>query len=191
MPKEFVTNGERFRDLHPSWDLCEWIDDSQLPRLKNADLYERAEEIIPHDYKRFRSDLLRLELLNEFGGVYLDTDVRPLRSWSTLLAGVECFAGYSPNRGPNDERLLTNAILGARPKHLLIQACIDRLPDAVERYADRPLAQMIGPWHLNRVYESTICPDVTIYDERIFYPQTPDETECAYAQHAWANSRSA
>jgi mannosyltransferase OCH1-like enzyme len=195
MPAEFAAYGDMWRVLHPGWKVCEWGDD--LPAgLQQADVFARAVEVCPYDRWRFEADVLRLQLLWEFGGVYVDTDVEPLRALDPLLVGVECFASWSPHRGPGDRRLLTNAVLGASPRHPFIGACLDGLTAAIEKFRARPLAQMIGPWHLTRVFEAR--PEgVTVFDECVFSPQHNRDRDRgaspnlsgAYAHHKWATSR--
>lgn len=201
MPAEFARYGVGWRRLHPEWRHIDWTRTNELPRLINQDLFDRAPQIVPKDWKRFRADLLRLELLWIYGGVYIDTDVEPLRPIDEPLDGVECFAAWSPNRGPRGERLLTQAVMGATPEHPFIGECIRRAPEAVERYQGRPLAQVVGPWHVTRVYEDAVAKEsdqrVTVFPERYFYPQSnaerdagakPDLTH-AYGWHQWANTK--
>lgn len=197
MPDEFAFYGQAFELYHPMWRRTDWRRTEVLPRLINQDLFDRAREIVPKDWKRFQADLLRLELLYRFGGVYVDTDVQPLRPFDELLDGTECFVAWSPNRGPRGERVLTQAVMGATAGHPFIKACIDGIPEAVRRYRGRPLAQMVGPWHVTRVYEWVMAtepePCLRVYPEGHFYPQSnadrdagaePDLTG-AYAFHRW------
>lgn len=64
------------------------------------------------------ADLVRLEALWRWGGVYVDQDVQPLHAFDSLLP-VQAFAAWE------DERTIPNAILGARPRHPAIRACLD------------------------------------------------------------------
>lgn len=192
IPDQFEIWWKCWQELHPGWEFMSWDDSSLLPELRQQQIFERARRIIPRDWKRFQSDLLRLELLWRYGGVYVDCDIEPLKPLDPLLDGVEAFAGWSPNRGRRGERIITQALLGARPEHPWIGACLDAIPDAVERYRGRPLAQMIGPWHVTRAWEQH--PEaVTIFDEGVFYPQSIRSRDAgeqanlsdAYTHHRW------
>lgn len=193
MPDEFVRYGHAWEMLHPAWVMTDWPAGT-LPPL--PDVYHRAREIAPRDSLRFRADVLRLALLWEYGGVYVDTDVEPLRPIDGLIEGVECFASWSPHRAKDGTRLLTNCVMGAVPRHPFIGACIDGLEEAVRTYRGRPLAQMVGPWHISRVY--AVAPEgVTVFDEHVFSPQSnqernagkPPDLSRSYGWHKWANSR--
>jgi mannosyltransferase OCH1-like enzyme len=197
LPETFSGWGERLRGLHPGWEVREWRDSSLVPWqcFKNRDLIKRAGEICPRDAKRFAADLIRLELLWIYGGVYVDCDVEPLKAFDPLLDS-EAFIAYSPNRGPKGERLLTQAVMAARPHHPFIGACLQAVPESVERYAGRPLAQMVGPWMVHRVWESQTWPDVLTLPEQMFHPQSirdrdrgrPADLDGAYAWHHYNSS---
>lgn len=194
MPPAFEAYGSRWRDLHPGWEVRDWRSTTELPTLRNQGLFDRAPEIVPNDWKRFQADLLRLELLYRYGGVYVDCDVEPLRPLDDLL-DRDVIVAWSPNRGRDGKRLLTQAVLGSVPRHPFIGACLDGIPDAVRRYRGRPLAQMVGPHHIQRVWEQ--CPHgVEPLSESTFYPQSvgdrdrgrPLDVGESYTHHRWNSS---
>lgn len=212
MPDEFEAYGRDWERLHPGWELLEWRSTLELPPLRNHDLFDRAEELVPRDWKRFQADLLRLELLWLYGGVYADTDVQPLRPLDDLLHDVDCAVGVSPNPGPTGAHPVTNAVMAARPVHPFIAGCMMRLPGDVETYAGKHLAQVAGPWLLTRELTRAIkyAPDPGVYTSdawghrsvmvlgsSYFYPQSNaardagmrPELADAYCWHRWANTR--
>lgn len=195
MPDEFALYGARWADLHPEWEVRDWRSSADLPRLANQRIFDKAKRICPNDWKRFQADLLRLELMWMFGGLYVDTDVEPLKPIDPLLSGVSAFAAWSPNRHKG-QKVLTQAVLGSTPMHPFFHWCIAELPGAVEQYRRKPLAQMIGPYHVDRVYRDH--PDgLTVFDESVFYPQANVDRDRgrsvdlsqAYTWHRWANTR--
>lgn len=197
MPELFVAYGKRWRELHPGWEVREWRDSRSVPPLRNQELFDRARDVCPQDWKRFQADLLRLELLWQHGGVYSDTDVEPLRPFGPLLRPPGgAFAAWSANTRKNGERPITQAILGATQQHPFIAECLEQLPDSIRQYGDRPLAQMIGPWHLTRIYRAMAQPGITIHPPELFYPQSDPDRDAgravsldgAYAWHRWNSS---
>ena len=167
MPPVFAAYGEAWKQT--GWLVWDWQSSADLPPLRNADLFDRAPEITP-DWRRFQADVLRLELLEQFGGVYVDCDVEPIRPLDPLVDGHECLIGYSPQH-TNGKHPLTNAVMAAVPGHPFITACIDALPESVERYGHRSLAVMAGPWHLTRTYEDgewDIATPTDLYDGTYF-----------------------
>lgn len=102
-----------FGHLHPGWRLMthrdplrpdEWpLTSRAWPKARNGAQL---------------ADLVRLEALYRWGGVYVDQDVQPFRPFDPLL-GAEVFAAWE------DERTVPNAVMGARAGHPIIRECID------------------------------------------------------------------
>jgi mannosyltransferase OCH1-like enzyme len=177
MPPMFIVYGNSWQILHPQWRIQTWTTARALPTLQNQDLFERATQFYPSDWKRFQADIVRLELLWRYGGVYADTDIEPFRNIGPLVRGRTCVVGRSPQvrRGVHS---ITNAFMAAVPKHPFIEAAIDQLAESVHRRRGRPLAQTAGPWHLNRVYERGDWPDVAVLGHDELYDGT-------YFRHYW------
>jgi mannosyltransferase OCH1-like enzyme len=197
MPAEFARYGSRWAELHPGWRIVEWTDGSELFPLRNQRLFDEARELQPGDWKRWRSDVLRLELLWRYGGVYVDTDSEPLRPLSGLLDGVAAFTAYSPHRGPAGERLANNGTMGAEPRHPFFDALIEQLPAWAEAHRGRRTAVAVGPYFISHVLGSAEWPDVAVFEPRVFYPQSIPERDAgcspnldgAYTWHRWATTR--
>lgn len=194
MPEEFRDYGRSWKKLNPEWKLREWRDSSKLPAMPAV--FARSLELAPRDHLRFEADIARLQILYDKGGVYVDCDIEPLRPLGDLLDGIECFATWSPNCGPNGLRLLTNCVLGAAPGHPFIAACIEGLEESVRQFRGERVAKMVGPWHVSRTYEQH--PEgVTVFAEHVFSPQSTRErdrglapdTSRSYGWHHWATSR--
>lgn len=77
LPHLFQTFMDGWADKHPEWEVRLW-DRPEWP-LRNQDLYDRASELCPGFEGQLRSDVWRLELLLEHGGVYLDVDFECLK----------------------------------------------------------------------------------------------------------------
>jgi inositol phosphorylceramide mannosyltransferase catalytic subunit len=197
MPDEFARYRAAWQALHPSWEHRLWgpADLEQFPMVAR-DVYEEAERHAPRDALRFRSDVARLEILHVHGGVYVDTDIEPLRPIDALVPpGRTAFVARSPNAPAT---VLTNAIMGAVPGHPWLRECIATLPDAVRQFAGRHIARMVGPWHITRAWERLGCPlYVTVLEPRLFFPQSiaardrgePVDLTGAYGWHRWATTR--
>src|SRR5205823_736037 len=103
------------------------------------------------DWLRWQSDVMRLEILYRYGGVYVDCDSEPLRPLDDLLEDIECFAAWSPNRGDAGQRPVANGTIGCEPRHPFIAEAIRALPASVRAFAGNHIAHVTGPWHLTRV----------------------------------------
>ncbi|HEY6568539.1 MAG TPA: glycosyltransferase [Actinomycetota bacterium] len=109
-----------FEAMHPDWDLMthrDPLDPAEWPlTAAHWDKVANGAQF---------ADLIRLEALLRFGGVYVDQDVEPLRPLDPLLP-LSAFAAWE------DPRSVPNAVMGATPDHPAVWAClelmIDRLP---------------------------------------------------------------
>lgn len=164
MPAAFRRFGDRWRELHPRWEVKDWTSRSEIEALDlpAREVRLRAKTVLPGDWRRFEADVLRLELLHEFGGLYVDTDVEPLLPMDALLDGRSCVVARSPQADSRGYHAITNCVMAAVPGHPWIRALLDGLPRAIETNGRKHLARMIGPWHLDRIHAAGDWPDVRV-----------------------------
>jgi mannosyltransferase OCH1-like enzyme len=199
MPEEFAAYGDTWRQLHPDWDIRLHREPLAEMHTTSRELFDNAEELFPDDPHRARADVLRLEILWHHGGVYCDTDCRPLKPLDPLLDDPQgAFVAWSPNRTRAGRQIITNAVMAAEPEHPFIGRCIAALPDSIDRYRGARLAQVTGPYLLQRVYEAAPPAErPTVHESRLFYPLAvkdrdagvePDLSQ-SYLLHWWSTSR--
>lgn len=178
IPEDFQRYGETWRQHHPGWEMRLWTQDN-LPALSRPSALERARHAAE------RANILRYELLCQFGGVYVDTDMECLRCIEPLLGGVEAFAGY---QRPGE---VCNAILGAVPEH---PAFLRAVEEAARRVGlDKSSVRATGPRFVTELLAD--FPEVRIFEPTVFYPydwtQEPvpaSELPHAYAIHHWSRT---
>jgi mannosyltransferase OCH1-like enzyme len=173
LPAEFRRYGKSWLEHNPGWELRLWTEETLPDDLTRREVYERLRQ--PAE----RSDILRLELLERHGGVYVDTDFECRRPLAPLLEGVEFFCAYlKPGR-------VNNAILGATAGHEILRRAVREVrPRAWYGLVDKTGT---GPMFLDALVKQ--YPDaVTIFDAELFYPRTPETERNAVAVHHWARS---
>ena len=189
MPAAFVAFGQTWKELHPDWEMREWGE--ELPALVNHDLYIRATELCPGFEGQLRSDVARLEILYQHGGVYIDTDFQAIRPIDGLLEGLDCFAAWE-----RQDTVANNAILGCTPGHPFIKRLIEALPASVLGNPGKRPAKISGPHFLTAELRKWQGEPVKVFPQNWFYPVRCDELEklhnpkCyreAYALHWWGN----
>jgi mannosyltransferase OCH1-like enzyme len=138
----------RWRELHPAWELIEWRFDGTWSGTDRAwdrsGLLARASACRPQQ----AANIVRLELLDRFGGVWLDHDMEPLRPIDELLVGAEAAAApfrFAPG--------VNNSFMAASPGHPWIRRCLALMR---ERDPDRPLS--MG----SRMVTDALGPDVVV-----------------------------
>jgi len=116
---------ESWKRHHPSWKIKLWTDKDienfswTCPRSKN--FYEKSGNWAE------KSDILRFEILYQFGGIYSDTDVICLKSFEDLISSkITFFAGLESNKVKRFGRpLVGSAIIGAKKNSAIVKDCID------------------------------------------------------------------
>jgi len=168
LPDEYARYRESWRRHHPEWEMRLWTDESLPDDFVRPEVYERLRK--PAE----RSDIIRLEVLFRFGGVYVDTDCECLRPIDPLLRdGVDLFGIYdSPVK-------VHTAVIGSVRGHLLLERALRELRPVTEYGLDQGGT---GPRFLSAVLRKH--PDqVTLYPLEFIQPRTDTEREQAYAVH--------
>lgn len=143
----------QFVELHPGWEF----------RTHRDPLNAADWPLTSRVWRRCTSGaqfagLVRLEALARFGGVYVDQDVEPYRSFEPLLH-LPAFAAWE------DRTTIPDAVLGAEPGHPAIRYCL-RL--AIDRVRSRQ-----GPWASGPGVTTTVLADrsdVLVLPPGAFYP---------------------
>jgi inositol phosphorylceramide mannosyltransferase catalytic subunit len=172
LPQEYAPYQRSWQRHHPGWELRFWTEESLPEALRRPEAADRLRA--PAE----RADILRLELLWRFGGVYTDTDFECLRSIEPLLEGVEFFIGLAkPGR-------VNNALMGAAAGHPILDRALEELRPREQHGYDKAAA---GP-HFLDVLLAGHPNEVSFIEPDVFYPRTPAAAERAYAVHHEARS---
>ena len=130
------------------------------------------------------ADLLRLDVLYRFGGVYVDSDLRLLKPLDELVQNFKCFIASE------DGYHLTNALIGAPKGCSAIRGLIDEL---IHNEPDWSLAPNIttGPKFFSRHLKS--LKEISVLPRETFYPYVgnsakPKVHRHSYGEHLWAAS---
>ena len=134
LAKKCIASWKKFR---PDFEICEWNED-------NCDYLAMsfmAEAYAAKKYA-FVSDVMRLIVLEQYGGVYFDTDVEVVRSISPLL-NDEGFIGFE-----NDQFVNSGQAMAAVPHQPVVQAMIEEYKKLHFANADGTV-NAVGCPHLN------------------------------------------
>lgn len=117
------------------------------------------------------SDVARLALLYQFGGVYMDTDVEVVRQdfLDTLANGQDFCIGYE------DDTFMCGAVLVApKPGHAFVKRALDtyRATNFKDTFHDTPFN---GTTILSSLVRSHQDAGLCVLPKHVFYPWTPQE----------------
>lgn len=137
IPKHIANYVYRWRDMYPDWEILLW-NDNNLPPMMNQEIYDKV------DTYAGKSDVLRYELLNRYGGVYVDMDYYPLKDITPLIEDVDFFCNRDDEnwKAPGDQifcpHYLNPALMGCVPGHPLIRKLVNHLPEWVDNIFENP-----------------------------------------------------
>jgi hypothetical protein len=121
-PCPYEDNINTYRKHNPGWEIKIWHNDN-LPKIHNKRVYK-----IMNSWAG-KSDVLRLEILYNHGGLYVDTDSRCIRALDKMVDGLVCF-GMQGHTGK-----VNNCALGCVPKHPAMKRLVYELDGYVKKLA--------------------------------------------------------
>jgi mannosyltransferase OCH1-like enzyme len=178
LPAEHRDWIESWKRHHPDWEFRLWTEENLPTDPSRPEILERLRAPVE------RADILRLELLHRYGGVYVDTDVECLRPVDEVL-GDSRFVAVCLKPGQ-----VTNTFIASVPEHPLLERALRELRP-METYwtlssPKEQLKQVAGPPLLRRLVPDYA--DVDMLDPPLFFPSTPQEREHAVAVHHMART---
>jgi hypothetical protein len=191
LPEAFVSLCESWKYYHirRGWLYKLWTDEdvSQL-KLYNKKFFEGNKS------PGVRSDLMKWEIIEQFGGFYLDVDYECLMPLDDLL----CYDFVTAIQHLDTSFVqLGAAFFGAHPHHPILKHCIETIKDDW-RHINIPMKT--GPIHFTKSFYKVAGKNGKLdiaFPASYFYPLGAQESELqydvwleqgAYAVHHWAKS---
>lgn len=185
MPEFLLSCMDTWKKYCPDYEIIEWNEDNydinRIPYAKEA-----------YDKKRygFVTDVARLDILYEHGGIYMDTDVRLLRNLDELLyqpafVGVEKWGNIN-----------TGGLVGAMPGHDMIKEMLDYrkgfhfiLEDGSLNIETNGLYETLPFIKHGMKVDNTmqVVNDMTIYPSSVFHPY--DYLSCEDKIEEWTYAK--
>lgn len=183
---------EGWARLHPNWDIKIWTEGTDDSELTNGSQTMRS--LHPHMLEKCchlsqRSNIWRYEIVEQFGGLYLDTDFEPSRNVEPLIEDKAVFAGkYHWIESSKQVMKASCALIGSVPHHPWLKDLVMNLE----------IKNPKQHGSLGNSYFTSITsqhPEVFLFEPHIFYPVRWDETDryaspipkTAYAVHRWSS----
>lgn len=172
------------------WEYRLWTEAEIAPLLlKNAHHYDFY---MKHGVWHGASDIVRVELLERFGGVYIDADTRKLKDitdTSFMQSGFFAVQANHPN-GVSYPTRIANGIMGSVPNHPIVKKYREEMGKATKI---TPPWSTIGGTLLTDIIYRYRTKDTTILEPHTFYPfdskgrasKTKGES---YGQHLWGTT---
>lgn len=136
-PRESIENVRTWHAHHPDWKIKFWTDRTRpLPHpsmelcyIKDFEFTKLAPFFAQSDNYGEKSDILRYEILNQEGGVYVDHDVKCFKSFAPFHTQYDLFCGLEVPYATTLSSSIwpTNNVVGAKAGHPMMGKVIDWL----------------------------------------------------------------
>lgn len=179
-----------WREKLPDYEIIEWNE-------KNFDIEKeiKGKKFLEECYKRkmwaFISDYIRIKVLYEHGGIYMDTDMQIIKDITPFLDN-EVFFGYE------NEKYMSAGIIGSVKEHDLFKKMMDFYNEDIlksDLFTIPKVMTYIVEKNYAKIDRNNYENNIHIYDEQYFYPFSFKEDfyidcikEDTYGIHWWGKS---
>jgi mannosyltransferase OCH1-like enzyme len=164
LPEEYIELQNTWKKCHPDWEYHLWTDENVDDiKMINKEVFDKTKNL------GARSDILRYELLYQFGGLYVDTDFECLKSFDDLHHLCDLYAGVLAS----SSLCILIGLIGAKPQSAVIKNVIDHIHLASKKQSTNEIFSATGPHHFTRcVFESVgkTSEKCVIFPATFFYP---------------------
>lgn len=152
---------------HPDWEYKLWTDkDVKMLKMINQQYYDEETNY------GAKSDILRLEILNQFGGIYVDVDFECLKPFDSIHHLCDFYIGFFQANYLRSTARMNNALIAAQPGHPLIKVLIDEIANS---RTERSILERTGPDFVTKVLHNNFMKASGInivFPSNYFYPWT-------------------
>lgn len=187
LPAKYIEYADTWKRFNPEWEYKLWTDrdvhDVDIPRIEVFNSIKNMGQ---------KSDFLRYHILNEFGGLYIDTDFECLKSFDSL-SYAEFLVGVGYPAAPE----LYIGLIGSVPGHPIISNVVAAM-DKIKSNGWREIFNTTGTYFFTRIFFEVITEytkGVVVLPTDYFYPFSNKIRhmkngkdfikECSYAIHYW------
>jgi hypothetical protein len=186
VPEEWIA---AWRAMHPTWKHRLWRE-ADLAKLSMVNR-RHFDALLKAGIWHGAADIARYEILLAEGGVYVDVDSKPLRSFDGApFMEASFFAGYEPT--PSLPGRVANGTLGAEKGHHVIAQVVRAISEM--EVVDPPWDTIGGTaltailaLHRHCSCKPMLLPPRTFYATDARGRQTPGREE-PYSEHFWATT---
>lgn len=177
----------RWKEINPDYKYILWDNEAvEGLFIHNFDLYNRFLNSSQVDKYAGACDVIRYEILHNFGGIYFDADCNPIQPLEDYLLYTNFFTCYLNEKARKDR--LANGIIGCLSGDDIMLECICKLGDVVNI---KEAFKCVGP-----VFFTNICKDfkLDIYPSYYFLPNffngehSYEGTFKPFCDHEWGTT---
>lgn len=161
-PKKFEYLLQKIKDINFDYEIIEWNDENINFELINEKLFRECSSY------GAKSDILRFEILNKYGGIYMDYDFIQVKKFDDLLNN-DFFVGSS-NCCPDET---WNSIIGASKGNQVCVKFLEGLKNTkpISKNEITRVMNETGPYYLNKIIQdNNLQKNITKLTGKYFFP---------------------
>ena len=204
-PKKLMKEWET---LNPGWEYWLWTEKEvkdYFPELENQNHYDELPKLYetlkaqgnpnirPHHYLAGRSDVVRYEILYEYGGFFIDADAKCLRPLDDFLCENDSFSVFENENIRTG--LIANGYLATSEKNYLMKMMINTLKRKHSIINNEPWINT-GPMFLTNEVKRLHYNKLKVYPSYYFIPNhysgesyNGNDKEHIYADQLWGSTK--
>jgi hypothetical protein len=166
------------QDLHPYWEYKLWTD-------KEVDEWDFENKDLYNDTRNYaeKSDILRHQILKDFGGVYLDMDIKCLRPLDPMHYLYDAYFGLEFPMAHWGRPIIAPGIMASSPHHKVVTKVLERIRQnwvSIDKAFDEGTLEIydsrtfhsIGTMRSMRPVTDAVIEQVKVEDNVIVLPAT-------------------
>jgi hypothetical protein len=183
---------QTWKEMNPTWEHILWNDEEISKRYPNG--FKNQKKIDEIEEWAGKADIIRYEILHDFGGFYADADSICVNGLEDYFINHDSFAGFENEvtRG----NLIANGYIGATKGNKLMAELINRISkmkSVSQKETGRMAWQNVGPLFFTETIMQINYP-ISIYPSYLFIPehysgQKYSGTEKIYSRQLWGSTK--
>lgn len=142
------------------------------------------------DYPHYQSDIARLQILYDYGGIYLDNDLLMLKPFENLMSH-NCVLGGDGYNDNGQIKSVANGLILSKPKEKLLSLWLEKIPEALQTkiWAYHAVVTPLELWKSDStLYTLENVESFIPFDFHTSYIFNEGNEQIAYAQEKLKNS---
>ena len=191
LPEKYKRYTETWKKFHPDWDYFLWTDcDAEEFPMRNRKMFNACKNLGQ------KSDIFRYEILNTYGGLYIDTDFECLKPFDDLL-----YLDFFTSLAYAGRLEIYNGLIACTPHHPIMETTLNKMKLLRPTNSYVYIFESTGCYHFARCILEEIKKEegkTVVFPMDFFYPYPNNKRfddnaydyvrEFSYAIHHWAVS---
>jgi hypothetical protein len=183
---------QTWKDMNPEWEHILWNDEEISKRYPKG--FKNQKQINEIEEWAGKADIMRYEILHDFGGFYADADSICVNGLDDHFVNHDAFAGFENEVARGN--LIANGYIGATKGNKLMTELINRIskmPSVSQKVTGRMAWQNVGPLFFTETIIQTKYP-ISVYPSYLFIPEHYSGQKYSgngkvYARQLWGSTK--